>query len=220
MSAIWKLRESGGKQWFAGWELPMMWHVEHASVIIPADQIEGLSDKAIGRMVRNAIRDATFGAAEFDAEQIMRYRERFPKDRLTQSARACRPRLLEFAGTSELIDDALHVISEDEQWDRIQKKPASRATPRDRSGYIYLVEGQNCYKIGKSVDVPARTRSFGLLLPFKTKLIHFIPTSDMVWSESYLHGTFAHCRLNGEWFDLSPEEVAWICSLRTIEPQA
>jgi Meiotically Up-regulated Gene 113 (MUG113) protein len=86
-----------------------------------------------------------------------------------------------------------------------------------RPGYIYLVGGNDVYKIGKSKDVPSRLRSF-LQLPFKTRLIHAIPTSDMVWAETYLHRTFAHCRLNGEWFDLAPHEVEWICGLTALNP--
>lgn len=86
-----------------------------------------------------------------------------------------------------------------------------------RPGYIYLVGGGNNYKIGKSKDVPSRLRSF-LQLPFKTRLIHTIPTSDMVWAENYLHRVFAHCRLNGEWFDLTPADIDWICGLTALNP--
>jgi hypothetical protein len=86
-----------------------------------------------------------------------------------------------------------------------------------RPGYIYLVGGNNVYKIGKSKDVPSRLRAL-LQLPFKTKLIHTIPTSDMVWAENYLHRAFAHRRLNGEWFDLAPHDVDWICGLTALNP--
>jgi hypothetical protein len=102
-----------------------------------------------------------------------------------------------------------------------EKLRDAQSTPRTeryaRPGYIYLVGGNNAYKIGKSKDVPSRLRSF-LQLPFKTRLIHTIPTSDMVWAENYLHRTFAHCRLNGEWFDLAPQEVDWICGLTALNP--
>jgi hypothetical protein len=86
-----------------------------------------------------------------------------------------------------------------------------------RPGYIYLVGGNNVYKIGKTKDIPSRLRSF-LQLPFRTRLIHAIPTSDMVWAENYLHRVFAHCRLNGEWFDLAPADVDWICGLTALNP--
>ncbi len=91
-------------------------------------------------------------------------------------------------------------------------------TKNARPGYIYLVEGRDCYKIGKSKDAPKRTRTFGLLLPFQTRLIHTIPTSDMAWAEAYLHQTFADVRLNGEWFELGYDDVSWICELTELEP--
>jgi hypothetical protein len=92
-----------------------------------------------------------------------------------------------------------------------------RSEPIAQPGYIYLVGGNSVYKIGKSKEIPSRLRSF-LQLPFKTRLIHTIPTSDMVWAENYLHRAFAHCRLNGEWFDLTSTEVAWICDLPSLNP--
>jgi hypothetical protein len=92
-----------------------------------------------------------------------------------------------------------------------------RSEPVAQPGYIYLVGGNNVYKIGKSRDVPSRLRTF-LQLPFRTQLIHSIPTDDMVWAEAYLHQTFAHCRMNGEWFDLTSTEVAWICDLESLNP--
>lgn len=98
----------------------------------------------------------------------------------------------------------------------------ARDTPRyerqPRPGYIYLVEGDRSYKIGKATNVPNRLRSF-LQLPFRTRLIHTIPTIDMAWAEAFLHRQFAHCRLNGEWFDLAPGEVDWVCRIGSLDPQ-
>jgi len=99
---------------------------------------------------------------------------------------------------------------------KLEKMPAPMQCIA-QPGYIYLVGGNGVYKIGKSRDIPSRMRSF-LQLPFKTRLIHSIPTSDMVWAENYLHRAFAHCRMNGEWFDLEPHEVDWICGLTTLNP--
>lgn len=96
-------------------------------------------------------------------------------------------------------------------------REAEQIRPVACPGYVYLVGGNNVYKIGKAKDVPSRLRSF-LQLPFKTRLIHAIPTSDMVWAENYLHRAFAHCRLNGEWFDLAPHDVDWICGLTALNP--
>lgn len=119
---------------------------------------------------------------------------------------------------------ALHTALEQSAVIMLEKQEKLRdaqAAPRNerfaRPGYVYLVGGNNVYKIGKAKDVPSRLRSF-LQLPFKTRLIHAIPTSDMVWAENYLHRAFAHCRLNGEWFDLAPHDVDWICGLTALNP--
>jgi hypothetical protein len=87
-----------------------------------------------------------------------------------------------------------------------------------KPGYIYLIKSAHGHKIGKTNHVPTRVGAFTLQLPFPTKLIHSMPTNDMMWAEAYLHQTFAHCRINGEWFDLSPDEVAWICDIESINP--
>ena len=102
---------------------------------------------------------------------------------------------------------------------RQRTQPARPLRKPTEPGYVYLVEGRDCYKIGMSTNVPSRVSAFGLQLPFRTKLIHSIPTSDMKWAESYLHHTFAHCRLNGEWFNLTSDDVAWICALVELEPE-
>lgn len=116
---------------------------------------------------------------------------------------------------------ALHIALEQSAVIMLEKqhklREAEQIRPVACPGYVYLVGGNNVYKIGKAKDVPSRLRSF-LQLPFKTRLIHAIPTSDMVWAENYLHRAFAHCRLNGEWFDLAPHDVDWICGLTALNP--
>ena len=97
---------------------------------------------------------------------------------------------------------------------RYQNREVERSA---RPGWIYLVGGSGVYKIGKSIDIPGRLRAF-LQLPFPTRLVHSIPTDDMVWAEACMHRTFAHCRMNGEWFDLSPDDVARICDIESLNP--
>lgn len=215
MSVTRRIITRDGKTWYVGDHLELGGETDSACVLIPADQVEGLSDRAIGRAVRESIQEARFCQAEYAAHHIIMNVGTRQHPVLPQSALDQKPLLLAFAGKSASIDRALAIIIDCETR---RERPSTRRSRRDRSGYIYLVEGPNCYKIGKSVDVPSRTRSFGLQLPFPTTLIHSIPTSDMVWAEASMHRTFAHCRMNGEWFDLSPDEVAWICDLDSLDP--
>jgi hypothetical protein len=82
----------------------------------------------------------------------------------------------------------------------------------DRSGYVYLLKAhkpfEECYKIGRTADPKQRFKTFGVKLPYKVDLICAAKTDDMFRLEAAMHERFAHCRLDGEWFQLTPEEVA------------
>jgi len=215
MAVTRRITTRDGKTWYVGDHIEWDDATDPACVIIPANQIEGLSDRAIGRAVRESMKEARFCAAEYAAEHMISNVGTSQHPNLPPFVLDKKSLLVEFAGRTPVIDRALAIIADYEA--RLARR-TPKHPPRDRSGYIYLVEGQNCYKIGKSIDVPTRTRSFGLQLPFPTKLIHSMPTDDMVWAEAYMHRTFAHCRMNGEWFDLSPDEVAWICDIESLNP--
>ena len=53
-----------------------------------------------------------------------------------------------------------------------------------------------------------RNYSIGIKLPEKLEIIHEITTDDSVGIEKYWHNRFADKRLEGEWFNLSSEDVA------------
>lgn len=87
-------------------------------------------------------------------------------------------------------------------------RPSGDSTsPATDPGYIYVIKSQYGYKIGKSRNLQDRTRLFSVKLPFP------ISVEMSGWSASYsskereLHRRFAHKRLEGEWFDLSIEDL-------------
>lgn len=80
------------------------------------------------------------------------------------------------------------------------------------TGYVYLLEGGGYYKIGRAKDPLARTGTLKIQLPFKTRLVHVIPCEDPVKAERQFHDAYHEERVNGEWFSLDKEEVAYICS--------
>ncbi len=86
---------------------------------------------------------------------------------------------------------------------------------RDRTaGHVYLIGVlEGCHKIGKSNNVNRRIPEFGAKLPVVLRVVHAIPTADMVWLESYLHMAFRHRRVRGEWFRLSEEEIGVIAAV-------
>lgn len=89
-----------------------------------------------------------------------------------------------------------------------------------RKGYIYLLRAiapHNYYKIGLSKDPATRIESMGVKLPFPIEPIHTFPTNDMYRTEKALHEKYADKRVNGEWFELSPEDVAGICAITEVQ---
>lgn len=89
-----------------------------------------------------------------------------------------------------------------------------------KKGYVYLISSPDGhFKIGRTKDVPNRSNTLGVQLPFPIEVIHSIPVTDMVWAERHLHERFQEKRANGEWFKLEEADVEWIKCLTTLEPE-
>lgn len=77
--------------------------------------------------------------------------------------------------------------------------------PASAGGWVYIirdVEISGFYKIGKTHRPFKRMKTFAVKLPFRTELIHVIPSDDAGKLESKLHQLYAKHRKRGEWFDL------------------
>lgn len=85
-----------------------------------------------------------------------------------------------------------------------------------RPGYVYLVKAGQYFKIGRSKQPNVRFEQIGLQLPFPFEVLHVIPVTDMYEAEKQLHSKYAHRHLNGEWFELSENEVVEITSLESL----
>jgi len=75
-------------------------------------------------------------------------------------------------------------------------------------GEVYLFKVGRHYKIGKTNSVGRREYELAIQLPEKGVLVHAIKTDDPSGIEEYWHKRFSNRRLNGEWFELSRDEVA------------
>lgn len=81
----------------------------------------------------------------------------------------------------------------------------------DLSGFVYLVKPKNLpCKIGRTQDVERRLHGLKTGFPFGIEVLHAITAFDRFRLERQLHLRFAAKRLDGEWFDLSEEEIAWV----------
>jgi predicted GIY-YIG superfamily endonuclease len=85
----------------------------------------------------------------------------------------------------------------------------SKREYKPQKGYVYLLRSiSGYYKIGKAKNPERRMKTFGVQLPFEVEFEHVIRCDDMNAYEKELHRRHASKRINGEWFDLSPEDVA------------
>jgi hypothetical protein len=76
-------------------------------------------------------------------------------------------------------------------------------------GSVYLLKGPGSrYKIGRTNAFGRRRRELSIQLPFDTRKVHVIETDDPAGVETYWHQRFAAKRINSEWFELAPEDVA------------
>ncbi|MEK7354549.1 MAG: GIY-YIG nuclease family protein, partial [Chloroflexota bacterium] len=75
-------------------------------------------------------------------------------------------------------------------------------------GYVYLMKSGRFYKIGLSNNVERRNYELGIKLPEDVNILHKIRTDDPSGIENYWHNRFSDKRKQGEWFDLSKEDVS------------
>lgn len=91
-------------------------------------------------------------------------------------------------------------------------------TGKSDPGFVYIAEGDQCFKIGKTKFLRQRFDTFNVKLPFSVKPILLIKCQEMSSIERQLHCLFAELRLRGEWFDLQPVDIQQIAEL--VKPLA
>lgn len=140
------------------------------------------------------------------------------------------PSITDYMGYPLSYADVLHLqdviqqyltLHTPENWPTDRRPDPSAGTlkalkPEKKVGIIYLLSGHGHYKIGLSTDPARRLKSY-LKLPFEVTLIHIIQTSDVKASEAYWHDRFADKRGNGEWFNLSTDDVAEFCGVSEMD---
>ena len=113
----------------------------------------------------------------------------------------------------EVIPDAMvrNLIS----WNS-GKRPKQPVTPRNRAGYVYVLAVPNTpglFKIGRTVDLDDRLRTFNVKLPFPVQYEHTIKSRDCYALETMLHRLFAAQRVEGEFFTLDNADLRILKSL-------
>lgn len=79
-------------------------------------------------------------------------------------------------------------------------------------GEIYFIKVGNYYKIGATRDLYKRFHSIQVCNPEKCSIVHSIKTNDMKLTERLFHYQFERKKLQGEWYQLTDADIAYIKS--------
>lgn len=110
-------------------------------------------------------------------------------------------------GDEDVADLCATVMSTSKDKELEQHSPP-HARGQVELGYVYLMKSGRYYKIGRTNAVGRRERELAIQLPEAPKAVHSIKTDDPVGIEEYWHKRFSSRRKNGEWFELSADDVS------------
>jgi len=98
------------------------------------------------------------------------------------------------------------------------RKPKEKTETPKKSGYVYLMKGENGrYKIGMSKDPKRRQKELCLSSCEEHTLVYFFYSKNPSKDEKNLHNKFKSSNSHSEWFDLSEEDVNYIKSIKGDE---
>lgn len=86
------------------------------------------------------------------------------------------------------------------------KKPKTKTK---KEGFIYFVreESRGHVKIGRTIDLEDRLKTFTVVLPFKIELATYFKCKDYVRAEKLLHEFYEYLRVDGEWFRMGANNI-------------
>jgi predicted GIY-YIG superfamily endonuclease len=93
------------------------------------------------------------------------------------------------------------------QPDRMTERGARRRSKR----FVYFIgEVYGAVKIGVAANPQRRLNQLQTAFPYKLILLHVMETDEATQVEAALHREYAAKRLNGEWFALTPADLAHV----------
>ena len=110
-------------------------------------------------------------------------------------AKGCFPDVIRICETTILQDESPNVGTEN-------------ATEEQTDfGEVYLIKSGKFYQIGRSNNAGRRHYELSIQLPEAATIVHTIRTDDPPGIEAYWHHRLKAKRRNGEWFELSSEDI-------------
>ena len=116
-------------------------------------------------------------------------------------------KVLDYCKRYESYDDIIDLCT-DLQGSDGECEAGIEQMPVPEIGFVYLAKSGRHYKIGKSNSPGRREYELKILLPEKLEVVHKIQTDDPSGIEAYWHERFKTKRKQGEWFELSTEDIS------------
>jgi len=82
-----------------------------------------------------------------------------------------------------------------------------------KNKFVYLIKAGKYYKIGVTTDLGVRLDALQTANPERICLIISAVLEDYDEAEKGLHERFSDKRMVGEWFDLSDDDVIFVCNV-------
>lgn len=86
----------------------------------------------------------------------------------------------------------------------------------NEDGFVYLMKGDESWKIGKSRDPLRRRKEVNRASEGEVGLFHVISSNWHSRAEWELHQRFKNKRAFREWFYLEPDDVAFVCGINEL----
>jgi hypothetical protein len=90
---------------------------------------------------------------------------------------------------------------------RVAAKGVGGKAQKLTTGFVYLMKSGRHFKIGRTKSLGRREWELGIKIPVPPTTVHSIETDDPVGVEEYWHQRFSEKRGEGEWFNLSPDDI-------------
>lgn len=114
-------------------------------------------------------------------------------------------KLIEYCEGKPSYSDVLAIARASEPDD--VEAPTDAESREETIGFVYLLRADRYFKIGRSSSFERRSRELAIQLPERAETVHVIRTDDPIGVELYWHRRFEAKRKNGEWFELTTQDV-------------
>lgn len=113
----------------------------------------------------------------------------------------------------KLGQDKINEINQDitkEHIERLAQNVGSTKEYQKTNGYIYVIQSNSLYKIGRAKHLQSRMKTYRSENPFGVEVVLQKEVDDYIGEETKLLRKFKNKKYRGEWFRLKQEDLEWI----------